>query len=217
MRRKNILNSGLTLVELIVIIVILSILMLLAIAYFRGQIFKGNDAKRKADINRIKIAAEEYEKDHNCYPLPSLMSCNPGTGLKPYLEKIPCDPMTHASYMYSYEDSSCPGWFKVYANLENKTDTSSIPGIGPNSAFNFVSGSPNAPGDTSSPNQPSAPPQGGGTGGLQSEFYGCKGSICVPITWDSTRPGPECDPNYQNATCYGQCGQDGGNACVSWK
>jgi competence protein ComGC len=210
MGRKN--NSGLTLVELIIIVVILSILILLAIMYFRGQIFKGNDAKRKADIDRIKIAAEEYEKDHNCYPSPSLMSCNPGYGLKPYLDKIPCDPMTHASYMYVYQDSVCPGWFKVYANLENKTDASVTNGAGPNNSYNYVNGSPNAPGEG-----PTPPPSGGGGGGSVSEFFGCKGGVCVPISWDSSRPGPECDPNYQNSTCYNQCGGDISNECTPWR
>ena len=81
-----------TLVELLIVVSIIILLVLIAIAFFRGQLFKGLDAKRKADINRIKVAIEEYEKDHDCYPPPQIVVCDPGTGLSPYLDKIPCDP-----------------------------------------------------------------------------------------------------------------------------
>jgi prepilin-type N-terminal cleavage/methylation domain-containing protein len=215
MKSKNILK-GFTLVEVIIVVVIIASLVLLAIAFFRGQIFKGNDARRKGDINRIKIGLEEYEKDHNCYPLSQTVVCNPGTGLTPYLDKIPCDPTTHASYYYEYENSSCPSWYRVYTKLENSSDTAIVSGIGPNGAFNYYSGSPNAPGATPGPSSAPAPSGGGGGGaGGQSGFYGCISGACVPISWDSNRPGPECDPNYQNATCYGSCGSPS-NVCVPW-
>ena len=204
-------NKGLTLVELIIVVSIIAVLAIITIAYFRGQIFKGNDAKRKSDINRIGIAVEEYEKDHNCYPL--TVNCSPGTGLQPYLDRIPCDPTTHASYYYEHEDNACPGWFKFYTNLEDLNDTAVTPGIGPNSAFNYLTTSANIsnisggtePGNTS---QPSAIP---GTG-----FYGCKSGSCILISWDASRPGPECDPNYQNSSCYHQCDMPA-NECTSWK
>lgn len=189
MKSKN--NVGLTLVELIIVVSIIIILILIIIAFFRGQIFKGNDARRKADINRIKIAVEEYEKDHDCYPPPELMVCNPGTGLSSYLGKIPCDPTTKASYYYDYENTTCPSWYRIYTNLDNTSDPVAQDSCGPNGAFNYYAASPNAP---------ACQLQSNGT------FYGCKGGTCVPIYWDTSRPGPECDPNYQNASCYGQCG-----------
>lgn len=207
--------KGLTLVELIVVIAIIGMLLLLALAISRGQILKGNDAKRKSDINRIKIAVEEYEKDHDCYPPAELVVCKPGTGLRPYLENIPCDPSTKASYLYNYEDNDCPTWYRFYSNLENTKDGSVVTGIGPNSAFNYVSGSTNAPTEDGSSGGPSGSGGSGGGAGLQSDFYGCRNSICVPIAWDASRPGPECDPNYQNSSCYGSCFP--ATECVSWK
>ncbi len=207
-------NSGFTLVELIIVVSIIAALALTAIAYFRGQLFKGNDAKRKGDINRIKIAVEEYEKDHNCYPL--TVSCSPGTGLKPYLDKVPCDPTTKASYYYEHQDSICPGWYRVYTNLDNDSDPSIVNGIGPNAAFNFEESSANAPVIAGTVNESTPPPSGGGDGQMHDNFYGCKSGVCTLISWDSSRPGPECDPNYQNSNCYGQCGQQI-NECVSWK
>ncbi|MFZ5932789.1 MAG: type IV pilin protein [Patescibacteria group bacterium] len=192
--------AGITLTELLVIVAIIAFLALLAFWAFRTQIFKGFDSRRKTDIYQIKVAVEEYEKDNDCYPLPQLVVCDPGTGLRPYIDKIPCDPRTGASYYYDHEDSSCPKWFRIYATLENLSDSDISGSIGPNGAYNYYSGSPNAP----SP---------GASGG---NFYGCKSGVCVPISWDPNRPGPECDPNYQSATCYGQCGSQG-TECQPWQ
>lgn len=207
--RKN----GFTLVELIIVVGIISILVVLAISYFRGQIFKGNDARRKADLNRIKIAIEEYEKDHNCYPPPEILECKPGTGLRPYLEQIPCDPNTGGSYPYENDGSDvCPLWYRVYADLQNLHDLSLTSGIGPDSAYNYYISSENAPKFTPAP-----------TAGLElmDNYWGCKSGICVPVSWDPARPpggGPECDSGYDNSNCSGQCGSPGSptHECVSW-
>lgn len=193
--------NGITLAELLVIVAIITFLALLAFWTYRTQVYKGFDARRKTDIHQIKVAVEEYEKDHDCYPLPDLVVCNPGTGLRPYLDKIPCDPRTGASYYYDHEDDSCPAWFRIYASLENTSDSDYMAGIGPNGAYSYYSGSPNAP-------YPG--------GGVPSDFYGCISGVCTPISWDPTRPGPECDPNYQSSTCYGQCGSPG-TECQPWQ
>lgn len=201
MGRKNT-KSAFTLVELIIVVSILAFIALIAIAFFRGQLFKGNDARRKSDINRIQIALEEYEKDHNCYPLPQDVACNPGTGLRPYLDRIPCDPVTKASYYYEYQDASCPSWYRLYSLLDNNNDSSLTVGVGPSGSFNYYQESPNAPEMELVP------------GGVT--FYGCKSGVCMEIMWDPKRPGPECDPNYQSTTCYGQCGPQA-TECVPWK
>ena len=206
--------SGFTLVELMIVVSIIVILAALILIAFTGQIFKGNDAKRKGDLDRIKIAVEEYEKDHNCYPLPQFVTCKPtGTGLQPYLDRIPCDPITGASYYYDYENSVCPSWFKIYPILENTKDRSATPGIGNQGAFNYavtsdnVASTPVAVPTSSSGPAPTPVPQ--------QNFYGCRSLACVQISWDSSRPGPECDPNYQNSSCYGQC-LNPSYECASW-
>ena len=197
-RRKN---SGFTITEVLIVISIIAFLGLLAFWAYRTQIFKGYDSRRKTDIYQIKIAVEEYEKDHDCYPLPQVMVCEPGTGLQPYIPKIPCDPRTGASYYYDHEDSTCPKWFRIYSTLENLRDPDSTSGIGPEGVYNYYGSSPNAP----NPGY-----QGGST------FYGCFAGTCTQIQWDPNRPGPECDPNYQNSTCYGECAQAGSD-CTSWQ
>lgn len=203
LRRKNLIRvqSGFTLIELLIVISIVALLALLIINLLVGQIRKGNDAKRKADLDRIKIAVEEYEKDHNCYPPPDLMLCDqppndPGSGLRPYLNKIPCDPITKASYYYDYDDSNVC-WFRVYTVL---SDTSGGP-MGPDGAFNYYVSSPNAPF-----------PQL-----MQVDnLFGCRSGACVPVYLNSRRGGPECDPTYRSSDCYDQCDIPT-TECVTWK
>ena len=212
-RKRNI--SGVTLVELLVVVTILVFLMSVIIWYFRNQIFKGNDAKRKGDIHNIEVAIEEYEKDNNCYPLPSLVVCDPGTDLKPYMSKVPCDPMTDASYYYEHEDSSCPSWYRIYTNLDNLTDIDILGECGPDHSFNYYESSPNAP------DADCVETGNGGENGTDEDFYGCYGGGCQPINWDPTRPGPQCDPSFKSGTCYGLCTDpDTGqpiNPCQPWQ
>lgn len=209
-------KKGFTLTEVLIVVGILVILIVISIPFFRTQIFKSNDARRKAETRRIGIAAEEYEKDNNCYPLPSLVACDPGTGLAPYLDKIPCDPVSGASYFYEYEDSVCPGWFRLYAVFENENDPDYLSGVGPGGAFNYAYSSPNAPDleIVEGGGEEGGGEEGGGSI-PDSGFYGCFSGACVPILWDLDRPGPECDPNYQNSSCYGECVRPE-NSCTPW-
>lgn len=202
-------TSGFTLVELLITLAIVAILAVVAIMYLRGQSFKGNDARRKADMERIKVAVEEYEKDHNCYPPYVICGVHPDQPIYPYLNNVPCDPDTNASYFYDYEGSTCPSWYRFYSKLFFIKDPDVTPGIGPNSAFNYVTGSANAPASiVSIPSSTSSAPTPTGSGGsvVESQYYGCKSGACVPIAWDEARPGPECDPSFQSDNCYGRCG-----------
>jgi Tfp pilus assembly protein PilE len=219
---KKLRSSGVTLQELLIVVTILVMLMAIILWYFRNQIFKGSDAKRKGDIHKIQVAVEEYEKDNNCYPLPSLVVCDPGTGLKPYMSQVPCDPDTNASYYYEHEDSSCPSWYRIYTNLSNLQDTDITGLCGPGYSYNYFATSPNASDPECIPVDGDGDDGGNGNGGgeVGEDFYGCFSGVCIPIIWDPLRPGPECDPNYGNSSCYGQCTDpDTGqpqNECQSW-
>jgi prepilin-type N-terminal cleavage/methylation domain-containing protein len=188
-------NAGFTLVELMIVILIIAILATIAIMSFQGQIFKGNDAKRKADINRIKIAVEEYEKDYNCYPPKGLVVCtNGGTGLQPYLNKIPCDPTTNTSYYYDNDGSVCPSWYRFYAKLQNTQDPQINSGIGPDGQYNFYLGSPNAP----TPSSTSTPsPTSGFVNSVPTGYWGCFSGQCLPIKLNPSG-NPACSPSYPN-------------------
>lgn len=133
-----------TLVEILVVMGIISFLAILGVVYFRSQIFKGNDARRKSDLARIQVAVEEYEKDNDCYPPEALVACEPGGGLTPYTARIPCDP-GGGSYFYEPEGALCPSWYRIYAKLENESDEDIDADIGPGRVYNYYAGSPNAP------------------------------------------------------------------------
>lgn len=211
--------SGFTLTELLIVVSIIVFLGVLGLISFRSQIFKGNDARRKADIHRITVAVEEYEKDNNCYPSEDLVVCDPGTGLKPYLEKIPCDPVTNLSYYYEVPDG-CARWYRIYSKLDNTSDPiiSELGceyGCGTGFLYNYYVSPANAP-DPLAGTAPQQTDEGtGGTSQPAYNFYGCIDGTCQKIPYDEDRPGPACDPNYQSATCYDQC-SDPLKECKFW-
>lgn len=185
--RKSVL--GFTLTELMIVVGLISFLAVLITAFLRPQVFKANDAKRKADIKRISIAIEEYEKDNDCYPPASVVSCeNNGIGLIPYLNSIPCDPVSKDSYGYENDGSNCSKWYILYGDLQNEIDSDYLPNIGPQSLYSYYYSSPNAPTVTSGATQNGA-----------DIFYGCFSGSCLPIS------GTICQPNYGSSSCYGNC------------
>lgn len=193
-------HKGVTLIELMVVLGVIAFLSVLIVSFLRLQVFKANDAKRKTEMRRIGIAIEEYEKDHDCYPLPSQVICNPGTGLLPYLDKIQCDPVAKASYLYEHEDSVCPKWYRLYTKLENESDVDYLDGVGPSSLYTYYYASPNAP-----LIEPTGTVGGGDDGTVTPTYYGCFSGVCTVIQWDPSIPGPECEPYFGNSTCYSAC------------
>jgi len=191
---------GFTLIEVLVAVAIIAILIMLVIGTFIRQIAKGNDARRKADLDRIKVAVEEYEKDHNCYPLVIACGGDERNLLHPYLNNVPCDPVTRDTYGYDDEadegGGTCPRWFRIYAALQNSDDTSIIPKIGPGAAYNYYVSSPNAP-------YP-AP--------LYDFLWGCVKGVCKKIYPDEN--GKYCEPNYPDQPCGGGCGSGGSPECL---
>jgi general secretion pathway protein G len=176
--------SGFTLVELMIVLVIIGILAALIVMYIVNQINKANDAKRLADINRIQEAVEEFEKDHNCYPpADKMLTCgtDPSIAIYPYLNNVPCDPVTHKAYVYEVPSGNvCPDWYRFQTEINNSP---------------YYISSPNAP--TTTPAPTSTP--GGGSGGV----WGCKNGTCEPVA-----PG-SCSTTYNSNDCYGQCGSPG--------
>ncbi|MBW7955946.1 prepilin-type N-terminal cleavage/methylation domain-containing protein [Patescibacteria group bacterium] len=63
------LRSGFTLIELMVVVAIIGVLMAAGIIAFSNAQVTARDAKRKADIDAISKAFEQYYADHNgLYP-----------------------------------------------------------------------------------------------------------------------------------------------------
>ena len=121
-------HRGFTLTELLVVITILVILGLIILVGINpmAQIFKGYDARRKADLAKIKIALENYYADHDCYPVFPLdpvtqkptYTCGSDI-LSPYLAAMPCDPNDNKPYtiFFNPPGDTCPQKFAVYAQI----------------------------------------------------------------------------------------------------
>lgn len=112
-------KEGFTLFELVIVVGVLAVLLVITLQAINpyGQLVKSRDARRKADLQKLKIPLEDYYNDHKCYP--ATLSCNPGDGLKPYWSKIPCDPLTGQNYDYQRPDCKT---YRIYASLENEAD-----------------------------------------------------------------------------------------------
>ncbi len=113
-------SHGFTLIELLIVV---SILVLLSTMFSLGvfsQLFKSNDARRKSDLNQLKIAFENYYGDHNYYPnQTTLDSClSTGNLLQPYLDKIPCDPVTKVGYQVWVDSATAPQQFIISVLLQ---------------------------------------------------------------------------------------------------
>lgn len=196
-------NRGFTLIELLIVVVVIGLLALLVIWALKGSLLKGRDAQRKADLDRIKNAVEEYEKDHNCYPeFTKMQKCGTDTdiAIHPYLNNVPCDPNTGGAYYYEPDPDSppnCPGWYRVYTVLKNTSDPSINANIG---SLNYYVSSPNAPVLQSTPTSPpgsSAPP------GSQNLGWGCFSGVCKSIS--GSPPNWQCTPAYLSSNCGGLC------------
>jgi len=120
--------NGFTLVEILIVISILVILGLIALVGINPmtQIFKGYDSRRRADLNKIKIAMEAYYSDHECFPTFPLVDAEGRPSyvcdsdiLSPYLASLPCDPGTKKPYTLFLipPASTCPQQFAVYAQM----------------------------------------------------------------------------------------------------
>lgn len=122
-------NYAVSLIEVILVMAILLLLITGAYFAFRGQIGKGNDAKRKDDLEMVRVAFEDYYNDNGCYPSPDMVDDCGSSDLSPYLREIPCDPVSGDPYKMivdDYGEDACPTWFKVYSKMENTDDPSIV-------------------------------------------------------------------------------------------
>ncbi len=124
-------NSGLSLVEVLIVVAILTILMIMALTMLPKQMQKARDATRKSDLQKIKRAFEHYYNDNGCYPASDVLENCGGKSpvkhsLSPYLQDIPCDPSDGSYYLYAPYDkqggsNTCDG-YRVWTKLEEDDD-----------------------------------------------------------------------------------------------
>lgn len=111
-------EQGISITELLIVVAFIAALAVALLVFLNpgAQMGKARDARRKSDLSKLKNILEDYYNDKNCYPTVSEMEC--GQALGEYLDKIPCDPLTKASYGYSANCSS----YRIYAELEYEKD-----------------------------------------------------------------------------------------------
>ncbi|MEA2056738.1 MAG: hypothetical protein U9O78_03480 [Patescibacteria group bacterium] len=114
--------QGMTVIEVLIVVVIIALLVIMSIFVYQKQLAKAHDVERKDDLEKLKIAFEDYYNDNSCYPAPEvLLDCNQDT-LAPYINEIPCDPQTGESYrFFSLYGNTCRG-YKILTNLEVDRD-----------------------------------------------------------------------------------------------
>lgn len=117
-------KKGFSLIELLVAVSVLAILITIAILSIGKSRDKADDARAKADLERLKVAFEDYYNDNNCYPpatwLDDATDCNSNV-LSPYLNSLPCDRRTGLPYVLETDASGC-SWYRLYATLKNAAE-----------------------------------------------------------------------------------------------
>ena len=129
-------KKGLTILELMIVVSIIAILAVAGLVNYTSQIKKGNDAKRKKDLDQLRLVLEDYYNDNNRYP--ALLNC--GDELSPWLKNIPCEPGGKKSYLY--ETNAGGSYFRIYTRLENEEDRTidqvgCSGGCGPGGDYNY--------------------------------------------------------------------------------
>lgn len=116
-RLRNQLQKGFTLIELMVVVSIIGILMAAGILAFTNAQQTARDAKRRADVDAISKAEEQYNAANNgAYPLAAAIT----SAITTYFPSgaLPVDPKTAAAYTVTATASSPNTAYCVCAALE---------------------------------------------------------------------------------------------------
>lgn len=193
LRGKRLLSQkeGLSLIEILIVATIITLLAILIITAFRPrtQMAKSRDARKKADLVKLKSLLEDYYNDHNCYPgdLKDLVS--------DYLDKFP----SSLEGLYDYY-SDCAS-YRLYTRLEYEKDPDIVAvgcefGCGPGGdsgscAYNYGLCSSNV-------GLEGCEEGGVGAPGCNN---GCQGVICNVIDLDEW----DCPELFCSSDCDGKC------------
>ncbi|MBU1088401.1 type II secretion system GspH family protein [Patescibacteria group bacterium] len=112
---KN-LKNGFSLIELIVAMTIVMVVTMVGVVSYQGANRKARDGKRKADLEKIRVALEIYRQENDYYPETADSDLVPD-----YLQGWPDDPRNNSYYylrgvgtLYSYA---------IYAQMEGTGET----------------------------------------------------------------------------------------------
>ncbi|RJR15199.1 prepilin-type N-terminal cleavage/methylation domain-containing protein [Candidatus Microgenomates bacterium] len=120
MRRKE---SGFTLIEMMVVIGIIGILAVAGMSSFVGTLRKSRDAKRKSDLEQIRVALELYKSSNSSYPAATTGSTE--SGLKDALTTAPNNFISSNSFpkdpqagVFYYYQRLTPQTYRLCASVE---------------------------------------------------------------------------------------------------
>ena len=115
--------SGFTFPEFLIILAIVSLLLIIfSMRLTKEYIPRAQDAERKTDLERIKVALEDYFNDKSCYPEIEILDNCGSEDMSPYLEKVPCDPETKEPYYYEPDSVDQCGGYRLLAELKYLSD-----------------------------------------------------------------------------------------------
>jgi type II secretion system protein G len=113
-------QRGFTIVELLIVIVVIAILAAITIVAYNGIQGRALDSDRVSDLATIRKALESYKVVNGSYPEENAASWEYSTtdpqnflsALKPFLSKIPVDPVNDANNFYYYYlyDAGTSSW-----------------------------------------------------------------------------------------------------------
>jgi len=124
-------QRGFTFVELLVTVAILALLTAITAISFRGANKNARDTRRKAELQEIKGAIEEYRLANGMYPAVSDTSMD-GVfllDLQPdYLGRNYVDPTSDSTHYYEYRYVGAPGCsYALFSLMENPENAQGCP------------------------------------------------------------------------------------------
>lgn len=126
-------GAGFTLIELLVVMAVIGVLSAALITQLNPFAFiqRGNDSRRKHDLEQVQRALEMYANDNKgLYPASVAFGSQWASGTTVYMKKVPQDPSS-PDQAYFYFSPTGRGSYYIYASLENlKDDQSCTPNNG---------------------------------------------------------------------------------------
>lgn len=111
-------KGGFTLIEVLVVTAIIGLLAVAGVVSYTSLNRSSRDSRRKADLEEIRAAFEQWRSDYGSYPTSLTVNCAAGglvSGANTYLAQIPKDPQC---FNNSYYAQISAGDYTLGAGLE---------------------------------------------------------------------------------------------------